>query len=113
MSARLRWYVAIIASAALLTVAVLAPLVDGDRLRQQSGAVVLFALLLFAGQLVPIPIPLRREMKEPDISSTFGFALIPLAGVGVAVLVFAACSVAAGRGHRKAPVKLAFNAPQY
>ena len=113
MSARLRWYVAIVTSAALLTVAALVPLVDGDRLRQESGAVVLFALLLFAGQLVPIPIPLRREMKELDISSTFGFALIPLAGVGVAVLVFAACSVAADLVHRKSLVKLVFNAAQY
>src|SRR5919198_1839219 len=108
MSARLRWYVAIIASAALLTVAVLAPLVDGDRLRQQSGAVVLFALLLFAGQLVPIPIPLRREMKELDISSTFGFALIPLAGVGVGGVGVAGRSVGAPPGAPQSPPQLVF-----
>jgi signal transduction histidine kinase len=113
MSARIKWYVGAVGLAGLVTVVLLVPRVDLDRVRQAPGAVALFAVLLFAGQLVPIRIPRRREIKELDISTTFGFALIPLAGVSVAGLVCAGSSLAADLLRRKEPVKLLFNASQY
>ena len=113
MSARLRWYVGLVDAAALVTLALTASRIDWDRVRQVPATILLFAALLCAGQLVPIRISGWRQDKELDISSSFGFALIPVAGTGVAVLAFALSSLVADSVSRKPPIKRFFNASQF
>jgi signal transduction histidine kinase len=112
MSARLKWYVATVVAAGLLVLAWTVPRIDLHRARQIPGTILLFGLFVLAGELFAVPIRRRGQVKELLVSSTFAFALVPLAGTAVAVLVLATSSLVTDLVRRKPLIKLAFNASQ-
>jgi signal transduction histidine kinase len=113
MSTRLRWYVGAVCAAGVLVLAALLPGIDLDRVEQVAGAVAVFAAFVVVGELVSIPIHDRNRVKELSVTATFAYGLVPLAGTGVAVVVFIVGSVTVDLVRRKGMVKTAFNAAQY
>ena len=112
MSTRLRWYVGAVCAAGVLVLAALLPGIDLDRVEQVAGAVAVFAAFVVVGELVSIPIHDRNRVKELSVTATFAYGLVPLAGTGVAVVVFIVGSVTVDLVRRKGMVKTAFNAAQ-
>jgi signal transduction histidine kinase len=113
MSARLRWYVGVVCTAGGLVLLALLPGIDLDRVREVAGAIAVFAVFVVAGELVSIPIHDQNRLKELSVTATFAYGLVPLAGTGVAVLVFIVGTVVADLVRRKGTVKTLFNAAQY
>jgi signal transduction histidine kinase len=113
MSTRLRWYVGAVCAAGVLVLAALLPGIDLHRVEQVTGAVAVFAAFVVVGELVSIPIHDRNRVKELSVTATFAYGLVPLAGTGVAVLVFIVGSVTVDLVRRKGMIKTAFNAAQY
>jgi signal transduction histidine kinase len=112
MPARLRWYVGAVVLAGLLTVALLLPTLDLDRVREVGGAIVLFAGFVVGGELVSLRLLRDNRVKDLAVTTTFAYGLVLLAGTAVAVLVFVFASVAADLSQRKPAVKTLFNAAQ-
>jgi hypothetical protein len=113
MSTRLRWYVGTLCVAGGVVLAVLVTGIDLDRVREVGGAIAVFTAFMVLGELVSIPVKDGNRLKEVSITSTFAYGLVPLAGTGVAVLVFILGTVVADVVRRKGAVKTAFNAAQY
>ena len=113
MSTRLRLYVGTLCVAGVVVLAVLLAGVDLDRVRQVGGAIALFAGFVIVGELLTVAVRDGNRLKELSITATFAYGLVPLAGAGVAALVFVVASVIADLVRRKGAVKTAFNAAQY
>jgi signal transduction histidine kinase len=113
MSTRLRWYVGAVCAAGILALVILVPGIDPDRVAQVGGAIALFTAFVVVGELVSIPIQHHNRVKDLAVTATFAYGLVPLAGTGVAVLVFVVGSVLADIVRGKAAVKTLFNAAQY
>jgi signal transduction histidine kinase len=113
MSTRLRWYVGTLCVAGVAVLAVLVTGIDLDRVREVGGAIALFTAFVVLGELVSIPVKDGNRLKEVSVTATFAYGLVPLAGTGVAVLVFIVGTVVADVARRKGAVKTAFNAAQY
>jgi signal transduction histidine kinase len=113
MSARLRWYVGGVFVAGLVVLAVVLTRLDLARAREVAGAIAVFAAFVVVGELVNLRIADQNRVKEISITATFAYGLVPLAGTGVAVLVFIVGSVVADLARRKGAVKTLFNAAQY
>jgi signal transduction histidine kinase len=113
MSGRLKWYVAAVCTAGLLVLAALVLTIDLDRVRQVPVAIAVFAAFVVIGELVAIPIGQDDRPKDLAVAATFAYALVPLAGTGVAALAVVLASTAADLVHRKHLVKIGFNAAQY
>jgi signal transduction histidine kinase len=113
MSGRLKWYVAAVCTAGLLVLAGLVLTIDLDRVRQVPVAIAVFTAFVVIGELVAIPIGQDNRPKDLAVAATFAYALVPLAGTGVAALAFVLASTAADLVHRKNIVKIWFNAAQY
>jgi signal transduction histidine kinase len=113
MSTRLRWYVGSLCVAGVVVLAVLLTGIDLERVREVGGAVALFAAFVVLGELVAIPVADDNRIKDFSVTSTFAYGLVPLAGTGVAVVVFIVGSVVADLARGKSPVKTLFNAAQY
>jgi signal transduction histidine kinase len=113
MSSRLRWYVGIVCTAAFLTVVGLVPQIDTGRLDRTWPAITVFTTLLIAGEFFPISIRHRDQTKSILPTATFAFALVPVAGVAIAVLAHVVATVVPDLVRRKGPIKLAFNAAAY
>jgi signal transduction histidine kinase len=113
MSARLRWYVGVVCTAGGLALLALLPGIDLDRVRDVAGAIAVFAAFVVVGELLSIPIHDQNRVKELSVTATFAYGLVPLAGTGVAVLVFIVGTVVADLVRRKGAVKTLFNAAQY
>jgi signal transduction histidine kinase len=113
MSTRLRWYVGTLCVAGAAVLAVLLPGIDLDRVREVGGAIALFTVFVVLGELVSIPVKDGNRLKEVSVTATFAYGLVPLAGTGVAILVFILGTVVADVARRKGAVKTAFNAAQY
>jgi signal transduction histidine kinase len=113
MSGRLKWYVAAVCTAGLLVLAALVLTIDLDRVREVPVAIAVFTAFVVIGELVAIPIGQGYRPKDLAVAATFAYALVPLAGTGVAALAFVLASAVADLVHRKAVVKVAFNAAQY
>lgn len=73
----------------------------------------LLAALATAGELVPIRVPLRGEVQEIGVSTTFGFAALLAFGTAPAAAVFAGACLISDLVDRKPPLKTAFNVAQY
>ncbi len=113
MSSRLRWYVVTVCTAAIFLLVGLVPKIDVGRLTEAWPAIVMFAAILIAGEFFPIEIRYRDQIKSILATATFAFALVPVAGVAIAVLANVAASVAPDVGRRQPFFKLAFNAAVY
>jgi signal transduction histidine kinase len=113
MSTRLRWYVGTLCVAGVAVLAVLVAAIDLDRVREVGGAIALFTVFVVLGELVSIPVKDGNRLKEVSVTATFAYGLVPLAGTGVAILVFILGTVVADVARRKGAVKTAFNAAQY
>jgi signal transduction histidine kinase len=113
MSARLRWYVGGVFVAGVVVLAVVLTGLDLARAREVAGAIAVFAAFVVVGELVNLRIADQNRVKEISITATFAYGLVPLAGTGVAVLVFIVGSVVADLARRKGAVKTLFNAAQY
>jgi diguanylate cyclase (GGDEF)-like protein len=68
--------------------------------------------LVILGELLPMPVP-GRQNDEVTLSTTFGFALLIVAGAPVAMLVQATASLLADARQRKPVHVTLFNAAQY
>jgi signal transduction histidine kinase len=73
----------------------------------------MFTAVLIAGEFFPINIRHRDQTKSILASATFAFALVPLAGVAIAVLAHVVGSIVPDLARRRALIKLAFNAAVY
>src|SRR3954453_15169339 len=73
----------------------------------------LMALLVLAGELIPIDVPRRDGVDRVAISTAFAFAVLLQFGLLPAVAAYAAASVLADALARLSPLKIAFNAAQY
>jgi signal transduction histidine kinase len=113
MSTRLRVYVGTLCVAGGLVLAFLLTRIDLDRAREVGGAIAVFAAFVVIGELITIRINEHNRFKEVSITSTFAYGLVPLAGTGIAVLVFIFGSVVADLVRHKGAVKTLFNAAQY
>jgi hypothetical protein len=113
MSARLRWYVGTVCVAGGLVLAFLLTRLDLDRAREVAGPIAVFAAFMVVGELVTLRVDDQNRLKEISITSAFTYGLVPLAGTGVAVLVFSLGSVVADLTRHRGPVKTLFNAAQY
>jgi signal transduction histidine kinase len=113
MSGRLKWYVAAVCTAGLLVLSALALTIDLDRVREVPVAIAVFTAFVVIGELVAIPIGHDYRPKDLAVAATFAYALVPLAGTGVAAFAFVLASTVADLVHRKALVKTVFNAAQY
>jgi signal transduction histidine kinase len=113
MSGRLKGYVAAVCTAGLIVLVALLPTIDLDRIREVPAAIAVFAAFVIVGELVAIPIGPRNRSKDLAVTSTFAYGLVPLAGTGVAALVFVLGSTVADLARGKAVVKTLFNAAQY
>ena len=113
MSSGLRWYVGIVCATAFFTVAGLVSQIDVSRFGEAVPATAMFAVLLTLGEFFPVPIRHRNQTKAVLFTSTFAFALVPVAGTGAAVLAHVASSVLADLIHRKPVIKISFNAAQF
>jgi signal transduction histidine kinase len=113
MSTRLRWYVGTLCVTGAVVLAVHLAGIDLDRAREVAGAIAVFAAFVVAGELITLPIHDHNRLKEFSVASTFAYGLVPLAGTGVAVVVFIVGSVVADLARHKGPVKILFNAAQY
>jgi signal transduction histidine kinase len=113
MSTRLRLYVGTLCVAGVVVLAALLAGIDLDRVRQVGGAIAVFAGFVIVGELLTVAVKDGNRLKELSITATFAYGLVPLAGTGVAVLVFIAASVIADLVRGKGAVKTAFNAAQY
>src|SRR6266545_3534328 len=113
MSGRLKWYVAAVCTAGLLVLSALALTIDLGRVREVPVAIAVFTAFVVIGELVAIPIGHDYRPKDLAVAATFAYALVPLAGTGVAAFAFVLASTVADLVHRKALVKTVFNAAQY
>jgi signal transduction histidine kinase len=113
MSSRVKWYVALVCATALFTLAGLAPRIDASRLTGAWPIIAIFGVLLALGEFLPIPIRHRNQTKLITVTSTFALAIVPVAGIALTVLVYVASSILAELIHRRALLKIAFNAAQY
>jgi signal transduction histidine kinase len=113
MSTRLRWYVGSLCVAGAVVLAALLAGLDLDRIGEVAGAIAVFTAFVVAGELIAIPIHEHNRLKEFSVTSTFAYGLVPLAGTGVAVIVFIVGSVVADLARHKGTVKTLFNAAQY
>jgi diguanylate cyclase (GGDEF)-like protein len=73
----------------------------------------ILAVFVFAGELLPIPVPRRNGLTEVTISTAFAFALLLRFGAGPATLVYVGSAVVADLRDRRALIKVLFNAAQY
>jgi signal transduction histidine kinase len=113
MSSRLRWYVGIVCTAAFITLIGLVPRVDPGRLDHAWPTIAIFTALLIGGEFFPIRIRYRDQTKTILANATFAFALVPVAGVAIAVLAHMVAAVVPDLVRRRPPIKLAFNAATY
>jgi signal transduction histidine kinase len=113
MSARLRWYVGAVCVAGGVALVALLLGIDLDRAREVAGAIAVFTAFVILGELVSIPVKDGNRLKEVSVAASFAYGLVPLAGTGVAVLVFVLGSIVTDLVRRKGAVKTLFNAAQY
>jgi signal transduction histidine kinase len=113
MSARLRWYVGTVCVAGGLVLAFLLTRIDLERAREVAGPIAVFAAFMVVGELFTLSINDQNRLKAISITATFAYGLVPLAGTGVAVLVFSLGSAVADLTRHRGPVKTLFNAAQY
>jgi diguanylate cyclase (GGDEF)-like protein len=104
-------YTALTAVAAAVCLGVLTP--GGSWHIDQPGLFGMLALFVFAGELLPIPVPRRHGLTTVTVSTAFAFALLLRFGLGPATAVYAASTVVADLRERTAAIKLVFNAAQY
>ena len=112
MPGRLRWYIGAVGVSGLFVLLALVPTIDLERTRDLAGAITLFACFVIGGELISIRLEGNNRIKDLAVTTTFAYGLIPLAGTGVAVLVFILASVVADLGRAKPAFKLLFNAAQ-
>jgi diguanylate cyclase (GGDEF)-like protein len=108
---------AFVVYAAVITAAAVAALVGLGwtwTWRMDSPALlVMLSLFVFAGELLPIPVPRRHGLAKVTISTAFAFAILLRFGVWPATVVYVTSSVLADSIDRVAPIKGMFNAAQY
>ena len=108
---------AFVVYAAVITAAAVAALVGLGwtwTWRVDSPALlVMLSLFVFAGELLPIPVPRRHGLAKVTISTAFAFAILLWFGVWPATVVYVTSSVLADSIDRVAPIKGMFNAAQY
>ncbi len=113
MSGRLKKYVALVTAIAFPVLIALVTRVDATRLGTRPVAFILLTLFVLVGELFPIPIRHRTEVKELLVTTLAAVVLIAVAGIGAAAVAVAFGSVVADLVKRKAATKLLFNAAQY
>jgi signal transduction histidine kinase len=109
MVGRLRTYMAVVAAIGLVVLIVLAVNVDLERLRDELPRVVVLSSFVVAAAFLTIPLSRDGSGPRVMVDSPFVFALVLVAGPGVAALVMAASLTVSGLVHHKPPHRLAFN----
>jgi diguanylate cyclase (GGDEF)-like protein len=107
----LRCYIGGVASAGSAAV-VVALLIEYERL-VRSPAFWIFVVVVVVLESFSIRLPAGQDDSEVTTSTTFGYALLLIEGVGPAAVAFAAGAAANGLTHRKPWFKTAFNAGQF
>ena len=111
MVGRLRAYMAVVSAVGFVVLALLAVNVDLGRVRDELPRVVVLASFVLAATFLTIPLSRDRDGHGPRVmvDSPFVFALVLVAGPGVAALVTAASLTLSGVLHHRPPQRLAFN----
>jgi signal transduction histidine kinase len=109
MVGRLRAYMAVVSAIGFVVLCLLAASVDLGRARGELPRVAVLGSFVLAATFLTIP--LSRDGRGPRVmvDSPFVFALVLVAGPGVAALVVAASLTLSGLVHHRPPQKLAFN----
>jgi signal transduction histidine kinase len=109
MVGRLRAYMAVVSTIGFVVLCLLAASVDLGRARDELPRVAVLGSFVLAATFLTIP--LSRDGRGPRVmvDSPFVFALVLVAGPGVAALVVAASLTLSGLVHHRPPQKLAFN----
>jgi signal transduction histidine kinase len=113
MSSRLKWYVGLVCAAAVFVLVGLLERIETTQLADAWAIIAIFGTLLASGEFFSIPIRHRNQNKSITVASTFGLAIVPVAGTAVSVLIYMASTIVGGLVHRRAALKIAFNASQY
>jgi diguanylate cyclase (GGDEF)-like protein len=106
-----RLYIGAIITSGLGLLAALAVLTGPELITHPQWSVVVLAVAVLVGEILPVN--LGRGEGEMVASTTFAFALLLFAGIGVAALTQAIASTTADRIHGKRLVHWAFNVGQY
>ena len=85
----------------------------GAELRAATPAVAVLMLLVVAGELYPIRVPLRDDAEDVTTSTAFMFATLLLAGPALAIIAQCVASLLSDFRARKAWWKATFNIAQY
>src|SRR4051794_21981417 len=104
-------YIGAIIASGLGLLAVLAVTRGPELVGRFDWCVALLAVAVVAGEILPVK--LGRGEGEMVISTTFAFALLLFAGIGIAALIQAVASTAADRIHGKRLLHWSFNVGQY
>src|SRR5215211_2922283 len=109
MVGRLRTYMAVVSAIGFVLLCLLAANVDLGRVRAELPRVALLGAFVLGATFLTVP--LSRDASGPRVmvDSPFVFALVLVAGPGVAVLVVAVSLTVSGLIHHKPPARLAFN----
>jgi signal transduction histidine kinase len=109
MVGRLRAYMAVVSAIGFVVLCLLAASVDLGRARDELPRVTVLGSFVLVATFLTIP--LSRDGRGPRVmvDSPFVFALVLVAGPGVAALVVAASLTLSGLVHHRPPQKLAFN----
>src|SRR5690242_3166029 len=92
---------------------VAALIATGETIPPGDGRYWLMAVLVLAGELIPIDVPRRDGFDRVAISTAFAFAVLLMFGLLPAVAAYAAASMIADIRARLSALKVCFNAAQY
>jgi signal transduction histidine kinase len=100
---------AVVSAIGLVVLVVLAVNVDLERVRDELPRVVVLSSFVVAAAFLTIPLSRDGSGPRVMVDSPFVFALVLVAGPGVAALVMAASLTVSGLVHHKPPHRLTFN----
>src|SRR3954454_15507569 len=110
MPSAFRAYAVALAVAAVASVAALASLAPRDL--HDGPSLVVFTLLVLAGELLPVSVPRGEGFEEVTVSAPFALAAMALFGPLAAVVMYAASCLAVDLAKRTERAKMTFNASQ-
>jgi diguanylate cyclase (GGDEF)-like protein len=110
-SGPIRRYVVGVTGGGIAILVAMLPTADWSRI--DEPVVVLIAVLVLVAELFPITVPWRDEAQTVSTSTTWAFALVLLAGGGIAAVALAVASLVEDAVDHKPWWKAGFNAAQY
>jgi len=109
----LKKYVAAVTVAGVIAGVCIVATYAGTEIRAATPAVVVLMLLVIAGELYPIRVPLRDDAEEVTTSPAFMFATLLLAGPAFAIVAQCTAALLSDLRTRKQWWKAIFNVAQY